>query len=56
MDANYTPWETLFLKQMAEQGFKTLNGFSHMLAGTTLHLFHISKKEVGYAEIKKIHH
>ncbi len=54
IDANYTPWKTLFLQQMSERGFKTLNGFSHMLSGTALHLSKISGKELTYSELKKI--
>lgn len=54
IDANYTPWETRFLKQMAEHGFKTLNGFSHMLSATVLHLSYISGKRIEYATVKSL--
>lgn len=53
IDANYTPWETPFLKQCAEQGFQILNGYSHMLASTSLHLSFISGKEIDYQMVKK---
>lgn len=54
IDANYTPWEPLFLQQMAGRGFETLNGFSHMLAGTTLHLSKISEKEISYSRMRSL--
>jgi len=34
IDSNYTPLETLFLKQCRLAGCQTLNGFSHMVAFT----------------------
>ncbi len=52
IDANYTPWQTLFLEQMSAQGSSTLNGFSHMLSSTALHLSKISNKLIPYSELK----
>lgn len=54
IDANYTPWQTHFLIQLTEQGMDTLNGYSHMLASTTIHLSMISNKNIEYAAVKKI--
>lgn len=52
IDANYTPWKPLFLQQMKNHGFQTLNGFSHMLGSTLLHLSKISGNEISYSEMK----
>jgi shikimate 5-dehydrogenase len=53
IDANYTPWETPFLKRLRERGFATLNGFSHMVGSTALHLAFISGRTLSYATIKR---
>jgi len=52
IDANYTPWKTLFLQQMADHGFATLNGYSHMLGSTTLHLSDLLGNPIGYSKVK----
>lgn len=48
IDANYTPWETKFLKLAKEKQCKTLNGFSHMIAFTTLHLNKVIEQKINF--------
>jgi shikimate dehydrogenase len=52
IDANYTPWETLFLQQMTCFGFDTLNGYSHMVGSTTLHLSYLSGNPIDYSKVR----
>ncbi len=54
IDANYTPWETLFLQQMAIYGFQTVNGSSHMIAFSSLHLSKVSGKSITYSKMKNL--
>lgn len=52
IDANYTPEKTQFLKTLSKKGFPCLNGFSHMLSSTAIHLSCISGKNIEYQAIK----
>lgn len=54
IDANYTPWKTKFLQQFEQSGSQTLNGFSHMIACTALHLSEILAIEVTVNKIMEI--
>ena len=54
IDANYTPWQTQFLKQFESLQFKTLNGYSHMIASTALHLSFISGMQINYHALKQL--
>ena len=54
IDANYTPWETQFLRQCRSCGCDTLNGFSHMIAFTSMHLSKVLETKVSYDSIYKI--
>lgn len=54
IDANYTPWETQFLRQCRSCGCDTLNGFSHMIAFTSIHLSKVLGTKVSYDSIYKI--
>ena len=38
IDANYTPSETMFLKQMRAHGYTTVNGLRHMLGSVRCHI------------------
>ena len=53
-DANYIPAETAFLRRFGVMGFTTLNGFSHMIAFTSLHLSHIAQKKVAYQSVRDL--
>lgn len=54
IDANYTPWETKFLRELRARSFGVLNGFSHMIGFVTLHLSFILNREVEYDLIKDL--
>ncbi len=54
IDANYTPWETKFLSIASNNGCVTLNGFSHMIAFTTLHLNKILDKSITFDDVYSI--
>lgn len=51
-DANYTPSSTRFLQQMSEKGFSTVNGLSHMMMCTALHLSAVTGQNVAYEIVK----
>ncbi|MBI2812216.1 MAG: hypothetical protein HYX67_15490 [Candidatus Melainabacteria bacterium] len=51
-DANYTPDTTPFLKQLSDRGFRTINGLSHMLMCTSLHLSAVTGESVPYETVK----
>jgi shikimate dehydrogenase len=53
-DANYTPWETAFLRRFDVMDFTTLNGFSHMLGFTSLHLSLITGMPISYEFIREL--
>jgi len=54
IDANYTPLKTKFLLQCESRGLKIVNGFSHMIGFTTLHLNKILEKEISFNFVFKI--
>ncbi|CAN5413019.1 hypothetical protein BH10CYA1_BH10CYA1_01690 [soil metagenome] len=51
-DANYTPEVTPFLKQLSERGSISINGLSHMLMCTSLHLSAVTGESVPYETVK----
>ncbi len=51
-DANYTPWETAFIRRFASMGYRTMNGFFHMVAFSGLHLSKLTGKNVSYELVK----
>lgn len=53
-DASYTPWETAFLRRFMSLDFETLNGFSHMVAFSSLHLSMITAREVSYSFVQNL--
>lgn len=52
IDANYRPWETVFLKDFAKLGYQTLNGFGHMIASSAIHLSMMSSQNVDFLVLK----
>jgi len=50
-DANYTPDATPFLKQLEAQGYRSINGLSHMLMCTSMHLTAVTGKTVPYETV-----
>lgn len=52
-DANYTPWETAFLRRFASMNYRLLNGFSHMIAFASMHLSMITGREVSYELVRE---
>jgi len=54
IDANYTPWKTRFLEICESHGCSLLNGFSHMVGFTTLHLSEVLGLQLDYTAITKI--
>ncbi len=51
-DANYTPWETAFLRRFSALDYETVNGFSHMIGFATLHLSMITARKVDYSFVR----
>lgn len=54
VDANYTPWQTNFLKGFADNENITLNGFSHMIGFTSMHLSEVLNQDISYEKVKMI--
>jgi shikimate 5-dehydrogenase len=52
-DANYTPARTPFLIQLNEVGYRPINGLSHMLACTSIHLTAVTGKPVGFDSVNR---
>jgi shikimate dehydrogenase len=52
-DANYTPANTPFLKQLNGEGYRSVNGLSHMLTCTSMHLSAVTDAPVTYETVKK---
>lgn len=48
IDANYTPWKTEFLKLAEQKNCQIVNGFTHMIAFTTLHLNQVLEQEIAF--------
>jgi len=53
-DPIYTPWESAFLRRFSAMGFETINGFSQMVAFTSLHLSRVTGREVSYALVREL--
>ena len=51
IDAIYTPPTTRFLQQGRERGSRAINGLSHMLASTALHINMITGQEIMVTEV-----
>lgn len=54
IDANYTPWETEFLRICKSNGYPILNGFSHMIGFTTLHLSEVLNQTIDFETVKEL--
>lgn len=52
-DANYTPAATSFLKQLSAEGYKSINGLSHMLMCTSMHLSAVCGASVPYETVAR---
>jgi shikimate 5-dehydrogenase len=52
-DANYTPSTTPFLVQLKELGYRPINGLSHMLACTTMHLTAVTGAPVAFESVNR---
>jgi len=53
-DASYTPWETAFLRRFMSSDFETLNGFSHMVGFSSIHLSMITTRQVEYSFVQSL--
>lgn len=51
-DANYTPAVTTFLKQLSEKGYRSVNGLSHMLTCTSMHLSAVTGAPVPFEAVQ----
>ncbi|MFN8391466.1 MAG: hypothetical protein U0136_14355 [Bdellovibrionota bacterium] len=52
-DANYIPWEPAFLRRFDVMEYTILNGFSHMIAFTSLHLSMITGTMFRYSTVRE---
>ncbi|MBS1953601.1 MAG: hypothetical protein JST89_05435 [Cyanobacteria bacterium SZAS-4] len=52
-DANYTPAATTFLKQLGEKGYTSVNGLSHMLMCSSMHLTAVTGDSVPYETVER---
>ncbi len=52
-DANYTPPVTAFLKQLSGKGYRCINGLSHMLMCSSLHLSAVTDVSVSYETVER---
>ncbi len=52
-DANYTPAKTPFLRQLNGEGYRSVNGLSHMLTCTSMHLSTVTNSQVRYETVKQ---
>ncbi len=52
-DANYTPEATTFLKQLSDRGYRSVNGLSHMLMCTSMHLSAVTDMPVSCQTVEQ---
>ncbi len=52
-DANYTPANTPFLSRLNDQGYRAVNGLSHMLTCTSMHLSTVTNTPITYETVKQ---
>ena len=54
IDPIYTPWESAFLRRFSAMDFDTVNGFSQMVAFTSLHLSRVTGREISYRLVREL--